>query len=59
MRDEFEEEKQTTRRQTRGTLARRFHHFYHAFTVAHLKILNGSQVNGPVFSQPMLSLIHI
>ena len=28
MRDEFEEEKQTTRRQTRGTLARRFQSRY-------------------------------
>ena len=46
MRDEFEEEKQTTRRQTRGTLARRFW-VKSIFTVAHLKIsiqVNGSQV---------------
>ena len=47
MRDEFEEEKQTTRRQTRGTLARRFW-VKSIFTVAHLKIqVNGSQVCSP------------
>ena len=44
MRDEFEEEKQTTRRQTRGTLARRFW-VKSIFTVAHLKILSSEWIS--------------
>jgi len=53
VRDEFEEEKQTTRRQTRGTLARRFHYFVHFLHGCSREDCSGEWISSEIVSKPM------